>query len=455
MISYTYLIRLKMLKKSQKSVFLSILLMSVFAFGSVLVVLIYTLDLIEENDKANLTKRVEVAFDVESKRLKDTLTEYTYWDESHQRLIANNIKQDSSWAQENIGGYLTDAYGINLVLFGKPSDETFQGYKDGKFFTLSKAELFNDGFEGLFEQNKPIEAQAKHLFHFQKHVYIFSLNQFWSEETSKPVGDNSFMLFAKMLSEDYFSELSELYHLPSLKLSNQMQPSNEMSFLKLQGNNPSESFLTWKDNSLNTYKDNLIAIVSVISIFNFLLLINVFKQQAKLHKQSQRDLKIRATRDSLTGILNRRAFMEKANRVLSSKTLALQQYSLMMLDLDNFKMINDHLGHQVGDEALIEVSRVLQASVREEDIVGRFGGEEFIILLPKCSSDCAEQIAEKIRSSVLAIDIKEALNHNLSITVSIGISNFKQESKLEAIISLADKALYAAKANGKNQFVMS
>lgn len=158
-----------------------------------------------------------------------------------------------------------------------------------------------------------------------------------------------------------------------------------------------------------------------------------------------------ATRDSLTHIFNRRTFSDLAVRELARAQRNERFTSLFMLDIDHFKVINDTYGHPIGDEALIHLVKIIKDSVRMQDLYGRWGGEEFVILLAETDADEARQIAERLRQriadSTLVIN-----NHTIKLTVSIGISTVTGSNMpgLECMIEQADKAMYEAKHAGRN-----
>jgi len=166
----------------------------------------------------------------------------------------------------------------------------------------------------------------------------------------------------------------------------------------------------------------------------------------------QSRLKKIADHDELTGIFNRRCFNELANSALEYCNKTNQHVSLILFDLDNFKRINDSYGHQIGDWVLKEVITTCQHLCRKNDIIGRFGGEEFTILLPGCNEDKAAELAEKYRSAVCNISTIET-GFDFAISASFGIysSNSKNQNNLQDAIKAADQAMYHSKNNGRNQ----
>jgi diguanylate cyclase (GGDEF)-like protein len=171
--------------------------------------------------------------------------------------------------------------------------------------------------------------------------------------------------------------------------------------------------------------------------------------------QAQEQLLFQATHDLLTGVWNRGAILETLRRELERAVRSKTATGLMMLDIDHFKAINDTHGHLVGDGVLKQVTQRIVHAVRGYDSVGRYGGEEFLIVLPGCGRDQIDQGAERVRCSVddgpLLID-----GLSISVTVSIGaaVATGATVSDLE-ILAAADAALYRAKRAGRNRTVLS
>lgn len=161
--------------------------------------------------------------------------------------------------------------------------------------------------------------------------------------------------------------------------------------------------------------------------------------------------------DPLTGLLNRRAFHEAAEKAMSSAKRKERDYALLMCDLDHFKKLNDTYGHQAGDTVLVEVSKVLLESVRNEDIVCRFGGEEFIILLPETDMQGAKITAERCLTKVRELPIEKLVPGKTEPqTMSMGIALFQNKTEnIDELVLSADEALYKAKESGRNQFVIA
>jgi len=151
-----------------------------------------------------------------------------------------------------------------------------------------------------------------------------------------------------------------------------------------------------------------------------------------------------ADTDGLTGLSNRRSLLDQAARRLPRCT----GYSAVMIDLDNFKKLNDAHGHHAGDQAIRTTAAVLRRQLRDGDLLGRYGGEEFLALLPDATAEQGAQIAERIRTSLI---VAAATRDTLMTTASFGVADSTQGTGLDEVIQLADRALLAAKRAGRNQ----
>ena len=167
-------------------------------------------------------------------------------------------------------------------------------------------------------------------------------------------------------------------------------------------------------------------------------------------RRAQDRLRELATRDSLTDVYNRRHVEEIARKELARSERNGRPLTMAMLDVDHFKRINDTYGHQVGDEVLCEIARRFEKSIRASDILGRYGGEEFVVIFPETNLEEARVVSERLLAAVAAQPIA-AGRGAISVTVSIGLTTFVSGQDMERVIERADAALYVAKANGRNQ----
>jgi diguanylate cyclase (GGDEF)-like protein len=179
------------------------------------------------------------------------------------------------------------------------------------------------------------------------------------------------------------------------------------------------------------------------------------KREIEERKNAQATLEKLAAHDSLTGLLNRREFFLLGEKEVEHALQARRPLTAILFDFDHFKQINDSYGHATGDQVLIQITKAVNESLRQDEMIGRYGGDEFAILLP--GSNCAQgqQIAERLRKK-MASETIPTFKGNISLTVSLGIAELREthSTNLDTLLELADQALYAAKRAGRNRLAV-
>ena len=179
-----------------------------------------------------------------------------------------------------------------------------------------------------------------------------------------------------------------------------------------------------------------------VEIYNERLMLCIIHDITE-QKRLEQELEYAAHRDLLTGLLNRRQFYHLTEHVMPTAF----DFSLLLVDTDHFKRINDQYGHQKGDEVLIQLSRTLEQHCRRGDYVFRWGGEEFLLLLPHTTEEIAIGVAEQLREAVASISIPQLPG----FTVSIGVARHLAGESLDELFKRVDEALYRAKNSGRNK----
>ncbi|MFW6281802.1 MAG: GGDEF domain-containing protein [bacterium] len=205
------------------------------------------------------------------------------------------------------------------------------------------------------------------------------------------------------------------------------------------------------------FRKNIIIITSiillslfVILIFSWYVSIKTWRDNIKKRKEKEKEIIYLNYHDFLTGLYNRRYFMQAGENEIERVERNERSLALMMIDIDHFKDVNDTYGHAVGDKVLKNLANILKDSVREIDIVGRLGGEEFGIILPDTNISNAEKTAERLRKNIEDSSIQFE-GENISVTVSIGVSSYtKKIYNMSDLLHEADIALYKAKDRGRN-----
>ncbi|MBP7460000.1 MAG: diguanylate cyclase [Candidatus Delongbacteria bacterium] len=178
--------------------------------------------------------------------------------------------------------------------------------------------------------------------------------------------------------------------------------------------------------------------------------LRVAQRELESIKETTRMMEKEIMLDGLTGIYNRRAFDHKMDETVKLFRRHLVPHSLIMFDIDHFKMINDKYGHRVGDNAIIRIIKNIRDILRETDFFARYGGEEFAVLLYDCTLESALMVAEKIRKIIEDITFTYKRNEILRITISLGVAELNNQDDVESFINRSDQALYLAKNQGRN-----
>jgi len=168
-------------------------------------------------------------------------------------------------------------------------------------------------------------------------------------------------------------------------------------------------------------------------------------------KANQAELERMAYVDSLTGLYNKRAIMHKLGERMKLARRYGEQLSLIMLDIDHFKKVNDRYGHIVGDDVLEKCATLVRQNIRDANTLGRYGGEEFIIVLPHTDLSSALDVAEWIRKTIETAKMTDSQGSVFGITISQGLASYKSGEDEHSLIARADAALYAAKEKGRNR----
>ncbi|WP_448569627.1 GGDEF domain-containing protein [Thalassotalea ganghwensis] len=199
----------------------------------------------------------------------------------------------------------------------------------------------------------------------------------------------------------------------------------------------------------DTEKTILIS-VGLVTIIHIYIAMSIMSRRIDRYQQ---ELNQQATTDALTGVFNRRMLMVIGDELIASAKRYQQSLSLLILDLDHFKKINDQFGHLAGDKALQEVANTLKSKLRDSDCIARYGGEEFVVILPHTDLSKAKSTAETLRAAI-ANCVVPLSEDKLTFTTSIGVAALSTHTlTISDLIKEADLALYQAKENGRNQVI--
>ncbi|WP_034328917.1 GGDEF domain-containing protein [Alkaliphilus transvaalensis] len=223
--------------------------------------------------------------------------------------------------------------------------------------------------------------------------------------------------------------------------------SNPFCFKKTEGN--FQIVITYRGDDEIISNDEMITIKEIsLELLDLVSQEAIDLQKRVMEESKVEALRIKSQHDGLTGLYNRETFDQLYNKIYKKTQEEKSDFSILMIDIDNFKQINDCYGHQFGDRVLKNVADKIKQNVRKDDVVARYGGEEMIIILINIDQAEAKVIAERIRTSIANLKTE-----GVTVTISIGASNFKKDipTDQDRLIYVADKCLYEAKTLGKNR----
>ena len=221
-------------------------------------------------------------------------------------------------------------------------------------------------------------------------------------------------------------------------------------FTKLEKEHEVQDFDLMVCNIINSAPFWLSVSAKAIEYNNEMALYMAF-QNITLRKARETTLQFQAERDPLTLAWNRRYFEKLVPERIKEALKKQQNFSLLMIDADKFKNVNDTYGHKTGDKVLTELVACCQNDLREDDIVCRFGGEEFVIYLDNTNTHSAQVVAERLRQSIANMEIESEGGEKFHFTVSIGVVSSEKTVSLDVLLRQVDDAMYLAKNNGRNR----
>ena len=270
-------------------------------------------------------------------------------------------------------------------------------------------------------------------------AYLILANVYASIEEEKKAFDNK-----KLYIKKYFSHLEQQksYRLKRLNEKYDLEKRTGENELLTQNSQIKHFDLTRAESDRQQQNRNITIFIAAVIVL-FLLLLRQFK--------IRRSLKLLAKTDSLTLLPNRHSFFKSGRSYMKKALSEGKELSVLMLDIDHFKKVNDKFGHDVGDQAICHVAALASETMRDRDFFARIGGEEFAAILPDANIEQARAIAERMREKI-QYSISENKLNKAAITVSIGLASIKDvPDNFDSLLHAADVAMYQAKTNGRNQ----
>jgi two-component system cell cycle response regulator len=408
--------------------------------------LLTSLDRSAKLDRAN---RVDIAMKLETRYLKALLVEYSYWDEAYEEII---IDLDETWIADNSGQYLIDTHGFDFTLALKADKQLAYLSVSDDAEGLKFEQLMSGGLEDLIEaslRDTSAEGTVVGYVLAGTDVYLVALGPFIDEET-EAIRPDSYLALGRRLDADYIGELASSYELPGLRLVNEPEKVVNDKAL-LDGSDRTVGRLTW-----SVERPSLLVAPKVVGIVIPFFCLAIFLTRYFLQQDHadriafEERLYKEATQDPLTNISNRRHFMALGQQEMAVHRRHGGMLAVALFDIDHFKLINDTYGHAMGDKALVHLTRVCYDELRESDIFGRIGGDEFAVILRETPLEEALEVVDRIRKKIEACPMIADYTI-ITITVSMGLAPMDDHTTFDSILKLADVALYKAKKKGRNQ----
>ncbi|ACS79427.1 sensor domain-containing diguanylate cyclase [Maridesulfovibrio salexigens] len=426
----------------------AIVMILAFSFVGLLIVFYFYFKSLDDLAAENMRQRVMVALEVETSIQQEILEEYTFWDEAYDNCIEN---VNEKWISLNTGDYIFSQLGVAFSLAIDPSGSfTYVDAADDQKMSLYK-QLLGPEIDSLLKKVPGSSLPTKVVSGYVTigdDFYLVSVGPFISEKTKQIRFPASYLAFGKKIDSDYIKKIGEKYRLNNLDFRYRFEDCDHSLKIHDQANRLI-GCVVW--DKVYPSREILPFLTLVVCLFYLVasgICMVVLKREAGNIKEQEEHLYFMATKDYLTGVSNRRHVMELGQQMLAAHQRSACNLSVLVLDIDYFKTINDQFGHEVGDRALSSFSKLCSGVLRSSDVFGRFGGEEFLAVLHDTEIDEAVEVAERMRRTVE----KGSVNSDglPQLTVSIGVAVDFPGDDFEMIIRRADEALFKAKSKGRN-----
>lgn len=433
-------------ERSQARTLIPLLLILLLGLASIAGLLFYFSNALNDATRYAMRDRVAIAKRHEAEWISEMAMDYSYWDEAYLSLVG---EPDPEFADDNIGSYLTEFSYMDLSLVADRRRNITFAFNQGVPYEPPLGQMLDAGLNKILAAERAASSSTEGEYGvilFRGNAYLFGVNSFVTNYRDE-FEDGSYLALAMELDHDYIARMAEKYQIPGLRLTSNTQLPDylSLSYLDVHGN-PIKT-ITWQDpGTANPLDYDMTWIVAALVLTMGMLATSIVRTEMTRQKQYASILTQIAFKDSLTEVDNRRAFFERGRQELRRSESRGQPSTLLLLDVDHFKTINDRFGHAAGDDTLVKLAQRLQAELRQYDLLARIGGEEFAILLPQTPLGVAANTAERLREAS-----QELSDGRISLTVSIGIAESTTGESLDSILARADKALYAAKSAGRNR----
>ncbi|MFA9372894.1 MAG: diguanylate cyclase [Poseidonibacter sp.] len=442
---------------------------------------------IEKYNNSKSIHNILNTFDEHLKNINLITKDYAHWDQTYNfakdienNFLYENFREDSATLENLDLDFIIFTNEDNSIKFSDFIGEYQKTTSDNIKNNILKEFKNKDDFTTLYKYK---ESKDNYIY------FLISKARVANSDNTKKT--NSFMYIGKVINLAFLSNIEKSFN--KIEISNKevntdtyiqskylkninIETINEddLSFNTLAFHNMKKeyvfSIITQKNRTLvKRGKDTIFAYNLAISGFLFFIFILIYRHQIFLQNYSKRlersvdrktkhlkstneKLRILSQTDELTKINNRRNFFTLGIKALKKCINKNLNFSILMLDIDNFKKINDTYGHAIGDKILIHLSQTISEILDKKHIFARLGGEEFAIIFIDISDEQAYSISEEIRKTIDE-SLVEIENDSLSYTISIGLANRDNYTNIDEILNEADSLLYCAKNRGKNRII--
>ncbi len=419
------------------------------------VLVMFFLKTLDDKEIEDLHERVVIALNKEKDELVKLNMEYSFWDLSYQNTVE---RRDQKWVDDMYRDYLVPTYNLSFIalIYRDKTVELLGKHEESKPFHQQLNSLMSSSIMEKFDMihNQDLSALHQSFFtKFQGAIYLVSAEPFLYDE-SETVVDGSLLVLARELTPEFLAELSKQFKLPSLSFDSNLKHDDSL-LLTGPKQHTAVGELFWQSDKLSSQIiPYLYTILAAFFIFTIVLTRWILKKDLSDLSDYQDKLFHAATTDALTGVANRRYFMEFGSKEMKINLLQKKSMAVLILDIDHFKSVNDRYGHAIGDQALKHFADICRRNIRDSDIFGRVGGEEFAILLNEYAEEQALKLAERMRVLVSHSPLIIG-DRRIELTVSIGLATLAQHCTFDELLDNADKALYEAKNSGRNTVILS
>jgi len=362
---------------------------------------------------------------------------------SYIELLEKRAEHANKPIKDNIDGYIND----RLLWHKNPVKHFVETLNDGRHVFGKEKRSESGDIVGIWtdiSELKKVEGQLKKS---NKQIQMM-LNVSPSPIIIRTV-ENDILLYINQSAQEYFDKNNF-----SLRIGSKDKLINQSNYHSMKETILEKGMMTNAEYDVISITGDEFSIVMSGTLINYdnqaALMLSYVDISA--HKHLENQLREMAQTDPLTGISNRRFFTESGSREIARCQRNKLPLAMLMLDIDKFKLINDQYGHDVGDQAIKQTTTICGDSIREIDILGRMGGEEFAIILPDKGLDDAKLIAERIRKKIEATPMTiYMLNFKFTLSIGISILESEKQDSIQTMLIRADEKLYQAKNNGRNQ----